>query len=366
MAEQAQLLSLLTSISDRLARVELAVSSGGGGGGAGAAAAAAPAAASGGGGGGGGGGNSENVSNHAAFLAGPGAAWLAATDACGKKAKKASDFMKKIFEFNAGLVAKAEVSRKPTDEELAGFGKTVSDLVNKGLGAQFPDRNMEKGLQEIFNAIAQALLTPEPVQTVKDAFEAMQFYTNKVLADAKGKEDKAANTAWVQASEALLNGFRQFLVPSTKGLKYKGKGDPTAAAPAGGGGGGGEKPAAAPAAAAGGGGGPPPPPAGGVPPPPPAEVSTEVKPGGDLAGLFAEISSIDQSSGRTAGLKHVSDKQKAYVRLACTLVAVDFGQSGVALLVMVSNNGDASGADRLASCSLDAPLLVLAVAVVRR
>lgn len=34
--------------------------------------------------------------------------------------------------------------------------------------------------------------------------------------------------------------------------------------------------------------------------------------GGGLAGLFAEIGSIDQSSGKTAGLKHVSDKQKAY------------------------------------------------------
>lgn len=308
MADQAQLLSLLTSISERLARVEIAVASGAGAGGA-AAAAAPPASA----GAGSGAGASENVANYAAFVANAGEKFLEATKACGKKANKAANNMRKLFDFNAEIVAKAETCRKPTDAELAAFGKTISGFVNNGLRAQFPDRNMEKGLSEVFAAMS-ALLHPTPVQHVKDSFEAMQFYTNKVLSDAKGKDDKANNIAWVKAAEALLNDFRQFCVPSMRGLKWKGKDDPTGAAPAlpAAGGAKAAEPAPAPAAAA-------EPEAAPAPAPAPAVKVKTAKGlskggggGGGLAGLFAEVRSIDQSSGKTAGLKHVSDKQKVY------------------------------------------------------
>jgi len=299
MADQAKLLELLNSISERLARVEIAVSSGGGGGGGGSA----PAASA---------GPSENVANFAAFVADAGAAWIAATKACGKKANKAANNLQKALDFNAGLVAKAETCRKPKSDELTAFGKTLQKFSNNAARAQFPDRNMEKGLSEIFNAMA-ALLHPKPVQTVKDAFEAMQFYTNKVLSASKGKDDQKHHIEWVKASEKLLNDFRAFLAPSITGLQWKGQNDPTGDAPAAPAGGAKAEAAPAPAPAPKEEESPP------VPAPAPkVKVATAKglsKPpagGGGLAGLFAEVRSIDQSSGKTAGLRHVSDKQKAY------------------------------------------------------
>ncbi len=164
MADQ-QILSMLQDISSRLGRLELAVGSGGGGGGGGAAAAAAPSA-------------SGLSAEFAAFASGSGAAFVEATKALGKKAAKAGTSFNKMLEFNASIVARSDTCRAPTADELAKFGKTLSDLANDGLKAQLPDRNMEKGLVEIYNAMA-ALLHATPVQTVADAFEAMQFYTNK-------------------------------------------------------------------------------------------------------------------------------------------------------------------------------------------
>lgn len=298
MSDNAQILTMLSSIMDRLSSLEVAVT--------GSASPAAPAASSASASGG------ETPAALAAVLAKEGEALAAAFEPFGKKAKKGATFLRKCFAYVQDIVQRAETSRKPTPEEASTLGKGLSSLSSKGLRAQLPDRNMEKGLSEIFSALA-APLTPQPVQHVKDSHEAMQFYTNKVLTDAKGKDDKKANIAFVQAAEAFLTAYRKFLVPSTRGLKWKGKGDPTESAGAGGG----TKTAAAPAPAA----EPAPAPA---PAPEPAKKKTTVntakksgiskaKPaGGGLAGLFAEIGSIDQSQGKTAGLKHVTDKQKAY------------------------------------------------------
>lgn len=116
--------------------------------------------------------------------------------------------------------------------------------------------------------------------------------------------------AWVKAATDMLTSFKKFcLMEAKRGLKFKGTGDVTAAA--------GAAPAAAaaaappppPAAAA----GPPPPPAPGPPPPPAAAAggAKKKKAGGGMGALFASIRSIDQSSGRTKGLKRVKDKDRA-------------------------------------------------------
>ena len=97
------------------------------------------------------------------------------------------------------------------------------------------------------------------------------------------------------------------MMEANRGLKFKGTGDVTAAgsaaatkaapSPAA------PPPPPAPAAAP-----PPPPPAGsGGPPPPPAGKPAA----GGMGALFASIRNIDQSSGRTKGLKRVKDKDRA-------------------------------------------------------
>jgi adenylyl cyclase-associated protein len=113
---------------------------------------------------------------------------------------------------------------------------------------------------------------------------------------------------WCKLFKELLNGLFAYVKSHFKtGLTWNGRGKPLSemsGAGAGGGGGGGaaasaavpgKKPAAAPAASGAGGGG----------------DGAAKKAAAARGGLFAQLKGIDQSSGKTAGLKHVTKGMKS-------------------------------------------------------
>merc|ERR1712226_855142 len=179
-----------------------------------------------------------------------------------------------------------------------------------GEKARLPTRNHEKALHEIFLGMF-ASLHDKPAETVQNQFESLQFHTNRILVEFKGKSEGDNHRTWVKASTDLLSTLKKFcLMEAKRGLKFHGSGDVLGeAAPA-------PKAEAAAAAAppAPPAGGPPPPAAGGPPPPPPPAAPPADPPksaGGGMGALFASIRGIDQSSGRTKGLKRVKDKDRS-------------------------------------------------------
>merc|ERR1712226_1223630 len=151
-----------------------------------------------------------------------------------------------------------------------------------GEKARLPTRNHEKALHEIFLGMF-ASLHDKPAETVQNQFESLQFHTNRILVEFKGKSEGDNHRTWVKASTDLLSTLKKFcLMEAKRGLKFHGSGDVLGeAAPA---------PKAEAAAAA-------------APPPKSA--------GGGMGALFASIRGIDQSSGRTKGLKRVKDKDRS-------------------------------------------------------
>jgi len=230
------------------------------------------------------------------------------TRAMGKKAIKAAKFMAKIIDFNKDLVAKTATCAAPTAEQKKTMAAQIDKWTRSGEKARLPTRNHEKALHELFLGLF-ALLHDKPADTVQNQFESLQFHTNRILVEFKGKSEGDNHRNWVKASTDLLSTLKKFcLMEAKRGLKFKGSGDvlaeasaapkaeetATAAPPA---------PPAAPAAPA---GGPPP------PPPPPAPAADPPKSaGGGMGALFASIRNIDQSSGRTKGLKRVKDKDRS-------------------------------------------------------
>lgn len=172
--------------------------------------------------------------------------------------------------------------------------------------------DVAKGCEGGVAAFSWPLLDVGTVENVNNALEATEFYHNKARKTGKDA-NKPELVTFANTYRDLLKAMAPWVKDNAKmGITWNAKGGDwksfggAAAAPA---------PAAAPAAAAA------PAPAKAAPvaaaPAPaaaPAAAPTPSSAGGaapNLAGLFTAISSIDQSSGRTEGLKHVTKEMKA-------------------------------------------------------
>lgn len=180
--------------------------------------------------------------------------------------------------------------------------------VEKNFKSQFG--NHAKAAHESVAAFQWVLADNGGLGLVEAAKEAVDFWANKVRKDSKDKT-LPEWMAWANALRDSLNGLYAFVKEHYKqGITYNGKGGdfpapgaaaPAAAAPA--------PAAAAPVAAA---------PAPAAAAPATNGASTPAAGGArpNLASMFSQISSIDQSSGRTAGLKHVDKKAVAAEKAA--------------------------------------------------
>ena len=174
--------------------------------------------------------------------------------------------------------------------------------------------NFAKAVHESIPAFQWVFSDNGAGSMLEGAAESSEFWANKVRKDSKEKTQPDW-MAWANALRDTHKAIAEFVKENYKqGMTYNGKGAEHpkttggAAAPAGAPAP--EAPAAAPASAA--------------PAPAPAAAAAATPAAGarpNLAGLFSQIGSIDQSSGKTAGLRHVDKKEVAAAKAAAAPVA---------------------------------------------
>jgi len=213
--------------------------------------------------------------------------------------------------------------------------------------------NHAAGAADAAPAFAWVNLEGGPLETITAAREGCDFFLNKVRKQSKDESDPR-HMAFANLIRDGLIAMHDFAKEHFKmGLAWNGKGADVgaflggaaaASSPAAGGAGAAPKPAT-PAAAA---------PAAAAAVAKPAAAATPA--GGDPAALqsqlFAQLSSIDQSSGRTAGLRHVTKDMKSKAGEAPAVVpAAGAGAAAkpaaVAVVAKGRDDGIPSGTARL-------------------
>jgi adenylyl cyclase-associated protein len=173
--------------------------------------------------------------------------------------------------------------------------------------------NHAKAICEALPAFTWVFAEPAPLGLIEAGRDSAEFWSNKVRKDSKEK----TLPVWMQFANLLRDGINAqyaFVKENFKtGLEWNPRGAPAAEYPLTGG----SAASATPPAAA------------SVVPPAPVASSTGAsaavvsgsKP--SLGAMFSQIASIDQSSGRTAGLRHVDKKQVAEEKTkAAPIIAV--------------------------------------------
>ena len=196
------------------------------------------------------------------------------------------------------MIMAAKCKKAPQSKAIAKFSDSIK-VPSKGLqtfrcAAEFD--NHWKAMREAFGGASWVVMEPPtlPKDTTTAAKESAEFWLNKVRMANKDHKD------WCEALVAGLGAMTAFIKANCNtGVSWKPSGgDIDEYDLASGAGGAAPAPAPAPAASAG--------------PTPTSSAEPPAAPeGGVKAALFAQIGKIDQSSGRTAGLRHVTKDMKS-------------------------------------------------------
>jgi adenylyl cyclase-associated protein len=214
----------------------------------------------------------------------------------GDKADAVANCVKDAFAFDRAWMLMAARCKKPSmeviGEKMAGFkavAKAAGDLKDRSS----PFINHVTGVIEGMGALQWVAVEPMTVPVIEGQIDAAQFYLNKVRMEHRGKNQDHVDfcNLFTAALKAVLEFAKEHakmgLAWNPRGrdaANYELDGAPSSAATA-----------AAPAAAAA---------------PAPAAPAAASGGGGGTSDLFAELKKIDQSGGRTAGLRHVTKDMK--------------------------------------------------------
>jgi adenylyl cyclase-associated protein len=228
--------------------------------------------------------SSEIVTNFDQFVAEKLNPFVATSTQIGGKVESLGKGVENAFGKLRDVLVFASESKKPSGTDfMAPLQEAVSAVQKLRERDEF--ENHEKACSEGIPALGwvnPANLTPGPF--VLEMAEASVFYANKVRKDFKGKEGGDHHVQWCKELDALWKGLGAFVKEyQPTGLTWNPKGkDSAGAAPVA---------TSAPAGAGG--------------------ESKAAASGSAAVSLFAELSKIDQSSGKTAGLKHVTKDMKS-------------------------------------------------------
>ena len=234
--------------------------------------------------------------------------------------------------------------RKPTPEECAPLyaelkaaGKALFDLSGPKGSKDGDVVTAARGMEQGVSAFGWPLAPTSTTDCVAQGLDSAGLFVQRASTAAKtaGAAKKPLLDLCL-AYNAALRAMQEWTKENCKlGIAWNGKGvapkDFAGVAAAGGGASAGAQPAAAAAAAA----APQPTPAAAAAAPPPTPSPTASAGGGagsaapNLGALFSSIASIDQSSGKTAGLRHVTKDMKSS------------GASGAAVPPVVAPSGGA-------------------------
>jgi adenylyl cyclase-associated protein len=304
----APLMNVLQDISRRLQDVESALATGGGASSGSSAASSATASSS---------SSSADTADSAAVTAYKGwqtdslGPFLAACKKLGGVAAELGVVATAGFDGLGDFIKMASQSKKPAQSDLANipsFKAMCAAIKEAGGKKPFknePFFNEASAFAEGFAPALSWVSLPASMSPWKEgvqmALDGSSFYSNKIL-----REKKADNVAWAKAFKSMLEALQAYVKEHhTAGVAFNGRGgDALSWAPAGG-----------KASASSSGSSAPPPPGGPLPTPPSASALAAAggkKQAGGLADVFASIKKIDQSSGKTAGLKHVDKSEMSH------------------------------------------------------
>jgi len=163
--------------------------------------------------------------------------------ACGKlKIKACGTTVRKSFENVGALIAVVHKTAKPQNADLMTFLKEASAAIEKAetLKRKRDKRNKpdmgryRAAMYEVCTMTSWVLMSPPnlPAPYVKGQIDGAQFHLNRVLNDAKGKENEADTKEFVAAIKALGNALYNFVKANFKtGLEWKAGGDDLLSAP---------------------------------------------------------------------------------------------------------------------------------------
>ena len=242
-------------------------------------------------GGGGGGGGGAVVSAFDAYVSEKVNPFVETSKKIGGKVEKLGLGVQDVISKTRDILVLASESKKPSGGDfLANLNASVAAIGKLRDRDEFENhaRAVIEGVGA-FSWLNPAMMTPAPY--INDMADASDFYANKVRTEFKSKEGGENHVQWCKELDGVFRGLGAFVKENQPtGLTWNPKGKEVSGAPAA---------SAAPAAAASGGGADT------------AAASKTAATGSAAVNLFAELSKIDQSSGKTAGLKHVTKEMKA-------------------------------------------------------
>jgi len=163
---------------------------------------------------------------------------------CGTlKIKICGTQVRKSFENVGALIAVLHKTAKPANQDLMTFLKDASAAIEKAeaLKRKRDKRNKpdmgsyRTAISEVCTMASWVLMAPPaglPAPFVKSQVDSSQFHLNRVLKDAKGKENEADSKDFVQAVKNLGNALYDFVKANFKtGLEWKAGGDDLLSAP---------------------------------------------------------------------------------------------------------------------------------------
>lgn len=227
--------------------------------------------------------------------------FVASSNAIGDAAAKLGDIVNRAFQENLKFIKLAGKHKKPAMPGLQELIKPFSAIAkeaNDMNDRQSPFANHIKFVSEGLPALQWVIIPTMPHELVGSYMEAAEFYANKVRVEFRTKDPRHVE---------MCNTFKQALVALAAfvkknyktGLEWNPRGSdaPTggsseskaAEAP--------KKAAAAAGAGSGSGSG--------------AGAGRPNPMGGGLSAVFSQIKSIDQSKGKTEGLRHVTKDMKS-------------------------------------------------------
>lgn len=198
----------------------------------------------------------------------------------GTDVKEQCDLLIAAFKAESNFIKSSSGMAKPTDSQLPVVLRPCSDAIQKV--AEFKDRNQKSAYFNHLSAIAGSVaalgwvaVPDSPAKFIDEMVESGKFYTNRILKEFKGKDDK--HVEWVHALLDVWNQLKDITVTYyPAGLTWGSRGAASGA--------------------------PPPP-----PPPPPAPSSDSTGPG--TQALFSEINRGDAVA---KGLRKVTDDMKTH------------------------------------------------------
>lgn len=210
------------------------------------------------------------------------------------------DLLLKAVNAQRDLLKVAASCKKPSDDVFQRLLKPTVEVMEKIVNLRDTNRtskffNQLSTISEGIGALSWVLVSPTPGPHVAEMRGASEFYSNKILKDARGKDQNQVD--WVTSYNTFLKELQAFIKKHhTTGLTWNPRGGDAASFSVG-------------SSSSEESGGVPPPPPG--PPPPPifteSSSSSSNKNQPDMANVFAEL---NKGEGVTSGLKKVTSDMK--------------------------------------------------------